>query len=95
MNKTEIIAATFYGVNTVSAYACLLKIKIGENQVVINAHGDDEFSNVVFNYKDADHTAAENFDMTAHEVFELLESEHDIENNYGFLEEFADVKIYA
>ena len=95
MNKTEIIAATFYGVNTVSAYACLLKIKIGENQVVINAHGDDEFSNVVFNYKDADHTAADNFDMTANEVFEILESEHGIENNYGFLEEFADVRLYS
>ena len=46
-----------------------------------------------FNHEDADHTAAENFDMTAHEVFELLESEYGIENNYCFLEEFADVKL--
>ena len=95
MNKTEIIASTFYGVNTEPAYECMLTVKVGENQVVINAHGDDEYCNVVFNYEDADHTAADNFDMTAREVFEILESEHDIENNYGFLEEFADVKIYA
>lgn len=93
MNKTEIIASTFYGVNTEPAYECMLTVKVGENQVVINAHGDDEYSNVIFNYEDADHTAAENFDMTAHEVFELILKEHGIENNYCFLEEFADVKF--
>ena len=93
MNKTEIIASTFYGVNTEPAYECMLTVKVGENQVVINAYGDDEYSNVIFNYEDASHTAAENFDMTAHEVFELLESEYGIENNYGFLEEYADVKF--
>ena len=89
MNKTEIIESKFYGVNTEPAYKCMLTVKVGENQVVINAHGDDEYSNVIFNYEDADHTAADNFDMTAHELFELLESEHGIENNYGFLEEYA------
>ena len=93
MNKTEIIASTFYGVNTEPVYECMLTVKVGDNQVVINARGNDEYSNVIFNYEDADHTAAENFDMTAHEVFELLESEHGIENNYCFLEEFADVKF--
>ena len=48
MNKTEIIASTFYGVNTEPSYECMFTVKVGENQVVINAHGDDEFSNVVF-----------------------------------------------
>ena len=93
MNKTEIIASTFYGVNTEPAYECMFTVKVGENQVVINAHGDDEFSNVVFNYEDADHTAADNFDMTANEVFEIICKEHGIENNYCFLEEFAAVKF--
>ena len=94
MNKTEIIASTFYGVNTEGAYECMFTVKVGENQVVINAHGDDEYCNVIFNYEDTDHTTEiDDFDMTAHEVFELLESEYSIENNYGFLEEYADVKF--
>ena len=93
MNKTEIIASTFYGVNTAPQYECMLTVKVCENMAVINAHGNEEYCNVIFNYEDADHTATDNFDMTAHEVFELLESEHGIENNYDFLEDFADVKF--
>ena len=94
--KTQIIASTFYNQsksNDDGAYECMFTVRVNDEQVVLNLSGNNNECNASYNYDDADHTCSEKFDveLTANELASALEKEHGIENNYGFLQEYADV----
>ena len=80
----------------INKYECMITVKKeNEKTFVLNAWGNNEESNVRFNLEDGDNqlTDEDLYEMDAHDVFEELWKSHGIENNFVFLEEFADIKV--
>jgi hypothetical protein len=80
----------------INQYECMITVKKSDGKTfVLNCYGNNTESNVRFNLEDGDNqlTDEDLYEMDAHEVFEELWKSHHIENNFGFLSEFADVKV--
>lgn len=103
MNIMGIINTTFYNqtyTNQVSdedfeeinQYECMITLKNEAGKTfVINAHGNQFESNVIFNREDGDNQLSdeEYYELDANEIFDELK----LENNFDFLSDFADVKL--
>lgn len=103
MNAIKVIAVTFYDQttnattdgSTLEQYECVITATKDGNQFVLNAHGNQFESNVIFNHDDADHAASSDFTYqnTANELFDLLGDQYGFENNFNWLNENANTVI--
>jgi hypothetical protein len=99
----EIINTTFYDqtfthqigedeFEEINEYECMITCKKSDGKTfVLNAYGNNCESNVRFNLQDGDNqlTDEDLYEMDASDVFDELQ----LENNFGFLSEFADIKF--